>query len=69
MFLKEEKICYKMENYNLYFWIGQLSKSNFKVRIYVNEKLTFLKKKLRTLRVEIKCELHTYIEHLTSHFN
>jgi len=38
VFSKEEKICYKMVCYTLNFGSVNCQKSNFKVRIYVNEK-------------------------------
>jgi len=43
MFLKEEKICYKMVDYTLCLDSVNREKLRWKVRIYADEKSTFLK--------------------------
>jgi len=43
MFSKEEKSCHKMVYYTLYLSKANRQISCYKVRIYTDEKLTFLK--------------------------
>jgi len=43
MFLKEENICYKMVYYTLSLSSANFQKLHWKVKIYLDEKPTFMK--------------------------